>query len=408
MDGDAGGERWIGAGGSTETDVDAAVDSALNAALGGRSPSLVVVFCSTGYELAAVARRVVDRVGDVPVIGCSTSGEVATDGPTESGLAIWALGGDGFEVTARLGQGSPEGLRSAAAEAATCVEDLDDGLASVLVLLADGLCGDQVEVVRGAYGVAGAAVPLVGGCAGDDLAMQQTEQLFGDQVTTNAVVAAAIRSDAPVGIGVAHGWREVGEPMLVTGSSGVVVETLDDRPALDVYLDAFDAPASVREDESAFVEFAVVRPLGIVRRDRSEIRYVSGADYAARTLSCIAEVPSGAAAHLMEGDDHTCSRRPTPPADRRSRAWRDGIRSDCCCSTASPAGRCWRTPGSDRRSTGSPRSRAVSRSPASTPTVRSPAPAAPAGSTTRPSWWWRSRECRLRRPAELVVAARPR
>ncbi len=305
MDGDAGGERWIGAGGSTETDVDAAVDSALNAALGGRSPSLVVVFCSTGYELAAVARRVVDRVGDVPVIGCSTSGEVATDGPTESGLAIWALGGDGFEVTARLGQGSPEGLRSAAAEAATCVEDLDDGLASVLVLLADGLCGDQVEVVRGAYGVAGAAVPLVGGCAGDDLAMQQTEQLFGDQVTTNAVVAAAIRSDAPVGIGVAHGWREVGEPMLVTGSSGVVVETLDDRPALDVYLDAFDAPASVREDESAFVEFAVVRPLGIVRRDRSEIRYVSGADYAARTLTRIAEVPSGAAAHLMEGDDHT-------------------------------------------------------------------------------------------------------
>jgi hypothetical protein len=28
------------------------------------------------------------------------------------------------------------------------------------------------------------------------------------------------------------------------------------RPALDVYLDAFDAPASVRDDEAAFVEFA--------------------------------------------------------------------------------------------------------------------------------------------------------
>ena len=40
------------------------------------------------------------------------------------------------------------------------------------------------------YGVAGAAVPLVGGCAGDDLAMQRTEQLHGDRVLHNAVVAA--------------------------------------------------------------------------------------------------------------------------------------------------------------------------------------------------------------------------
>ncbi len=302
------GDRWIGAGGSTAPSTTAAVDEALGTATGDRSPSLVIVFSSTEYPLAEVAALVADRVGDTPVIGCSTSGEVATSGPTESGLAIWALGGPGFEAAARLGQGSPDGLRDAAAAAARSVEDLDDGLASVLVLLADGLCGDQVEVVRGAYGVAGAAVPLVGGCAGDDLAMQRTEQLFGDSVVTNAVVAAAIRSDAPVGIGVAHGWREVGEPMLVTGSRGVVVETLDDRPALDVYLDAFDAPASVRDDEAAFVEFAVVRPLGIVRRDRTEIRYVSGADYAARTLTCIAEVPPGAAAHLMEGDVDTVLR----------------------------------------------------------------------------------------------------
>ncbi len=314
-------ERWIGAGGSTAAGVVDAVDEALSSATGDRTPALVVVFSSPEYPLAEVAALVAERIGDTPVIGCSTSGEVATSGPTEAGLAIWALGGDGFEVATRLGQGSPEGLRSAAAEAAQCVEDLDEGLASVLVLLADGLCGDQVEVVRGAYGVAGAAVPLVGGCAGDDLAMQRTEQLHGAEVTTNAVVAAAIRSDAPVGVGVAHGWREVGEPMLVTASRGVVVETLDDRPALDVYLDAFDAPASVRGDEAAFVEFAVVRPLGIVRRDRTEIRYVSGADYEARTLTCIAEVPPGAAVYLMEGDTDTVLRA----TDAACRAALDGL-----------------------------------------------------------------------------------
>ena len=306
LSGDASGvDRWVGAGGSTAADVESAVDESWSAAVAGREPGLVIVFCSTAYSLADVAAAVQARAGGAPVIGCSTSGEVATAGPSESGLALWALGGEGFDVRTGAGQGSPDGLRSAAAEAAACIEGVPDALTSVLVLLADGLCGDQMEVVRGAYGVAGAAVPLVGGCAGDDLAMQQTEQLHGDRVLHNAVVAAAIGSNAPVGIGVAHGWATVGEPMLVTGSEGVTVVSLDDRPALDAYLDGYGAPADVRDDAEQFVRFAMVRPLGIKRRDRTEIRYVAGADFEQRTLTCIAEVPQGAAAHLMQGDAET-------------------------------------------------------------------------------------------------------
>ena len=80
-------------------------------------------------------------------------------------------------------------------------------------------------------------MPLVGGCAGDDLKMTRTFQFYGDRVLTDSVVAAGIASDAPLGIGVRHGWRRVGEPMVVTGSTGNQVFTLDDQPALDVYLE---------------------------------------------------------------------------------------------------------------------------------------------------------------------------
>ena len=97
--GDASGaDRWVGAGGSTAADVEAAVDEAWTVAVGGRVPGLVIVFCSTAYPLADVAAAVETRAGGAPVIGCSTSGEVATEGPSESGLALWALGGDGFDV----------------------------------------------------------------------------------------------------------------------------------------------------------------------------------------------------------------------------------------------------------------------------------------------------------------------
>jgi hypothetical protein len=171
------------------------------------------------------------------------------------------------------------------------------------MLLTDGLAGDQQEIVRGAYGMLGATVPLVGGCAGDDLAMRETFQLHDGAVLRDAIVAAAISSDAPFGIGVRHGWREVGEPMLVTRSGGNRVHTLDDRPALDVYLDRLGAPAAARTDPTAFTRFALTHPLGLARRSgEPQVRFVAGADFADRSLGCIAEVPQGGLAWFMEGD----------------------------------------------------------------------------------------------------------
>ena len=76
--------------------------------------------------------------------------------------------------------------------------------------------------------------------------MVHTQQLFNDEVLEDAVVGAWLASDAPLGIGVQHGWRRVGEPMLVTGSEGSKVLTLDDQPALDVYLERLQPPAAAR------------------------------------------------------------------------------------------------------------------------------------------------------------------
>jgi len=64
---------------------------------------------------------------------------------------------------------------------AGAMSEVDGRPHRALLLLTDGLAGDQQEIVRGAYGVVGATVPLVGGCAGDDLKMRATFQLHGDQ-----------------------------------------------------------------------------------------------------------------------------------------------------------------------------------------------------------------------------------
>jgi hypothetical protein len=98
----------------------------------------------------------------------------------------------------------------------------------------------------------------------------------------------------------------MGDPMLITDAEDNRVLTIDGQPALDLYLRRLDAPEDAREDPEAFVLFAATHPLGLARRRGEEhVRFVAGADFDRRTLACIAEVPHGALAWFMEGDDES-------------------------------------------------------------------------------------------------------
>lgn len=297
-------DRWVSVGRSSDADARTAGMVAAAEAISGTDAKLLVVFSSDTYDFDALLAGINETSGGTPLIGCSTAGEIAGGGPADSSVVITAFGGDGFDASTAVGRGTSTDMRAAGAAVAASVDSVEDRGHKVLMLLSDGLAGDQQEIVRGAYGVVGAEVPLVGGCAGDDLKMKATTQFFNDAVVTDAVVGATLTSNAPMGIGVRHGWRPVGEPMLVSSSGNSRVFTLDDRPALDVYLDRLEAPEEARHNHEAFTRFALKHPLGLMRRsEEAHIRFIADADFEDRSLGCIAEVPQGGMAWLMIGDE---------------------------------------------------------------------------------------------------------
>jgi hypothetical protein len=294
--------RWFGVGSAEGLEAGAGARAAAEA-LQADDVKLLVVFCSRSYDVEALLGEIRATAGDVPLIGCTTAGEIAASGPRDASVVVTALGGDGFAVDTAYATEASRDLRAAGATVARCVPARDDLPNKALMILTDGLAGDQQEIIRGAYGVLGAAVPLVGGCAGDDLKMSSTIQLHGDRVLTDAVVAAGIASDGPLGIGVRHGWRRIGEPMLVTASDGNRVYTLDDRPALDVYLEHLGRDEPEEGDQEALARLALTHPLGLSRPNGEEqVRLIGGGDFAERSLQAMAEVPQGALVWLMEGD----------------------------------------------------------------------------------------------------------
>ena len=298
--------RWAGAGHSSHADAARAGREAVGAAIARDEPRLVLVFASPRYDLVALAAAADAAAGPAELIGCSTAGEIGPDGLLAPGVVAFAIGGPGFSVATRAADSSGGAqLRAAGEEVAACVAEVADLPHKALILLTDGLAGDPQHVVRGAYSVAGAVLPLAGGCAGAaSLDMGQTRQFRGAEVMTGAVVGAALASDAPLGIGVRHGWDTVGEPLLITASQGTVVHALNDSPALDVYLDRLRAPREARADPRAFTRFALGHPFGVAspRGRETQVRGVAYADFETRALHCIAEIPQGTLAWLMDGE----------------------------------------------------------------------------------------------------------
>jgi hypothetical protein len=297
--------RWFGSARSVDPDARTAGAQATREALAGRQARLVIVFCPAEIDLHAALDGVWSQAGGAPLIGCSGIAHLAPNGPTQPSVVVSALGGDGFEVATSVALDVSAGQRAAGERVAEAVDSLTREH-KLLLLLADGLAGEQHELVRGAYGVVGATVPLAGGCAADNYHYEKTFQFYGDadgfRVLSDAVVGAAIGSDAPIGVGVAHGWRKLGEPMIATKSAGGRLDTLDGEPALDVYASRVGVPATMAEDEQAFRLFALRRPLGLSRRSGEDIRVLHGGDVRTGALQCLADVPQGALLWMMETD----------------------------------------------------------------------------------------------------------
>ncbi len=294
--------RWMYVGRSAQHDAEIAAQDALSAATGELEPKLLIVFAAASYDLDAIARTLRAGAPDAAIAGCVTGGEMSAHGAGDDSLVVIALGGDGFAASTAAIRVAGS-LRDAAADAAACVGDVADRDHIALMLFTDGISGDPREVVRGAYSVAGAAVPLIGGCVRPHSSSGDDWQIHDGEAIHDCVVAVAIGSDAPLGVGVSHGWTPCGEPMFVSRTLGHSILALDDEPALDVYLERAGAPAAAACDPQAFAAFAAATPLG-VKRSRACVhpRHIVGADFEMRALQVQIPVARGSLVRAFQGD----------------------------------------------------------------------------------------------------------
>jgi len=217
-------------------------------------PGLVLIFPAGHDDPDAAAGEARVAACGARVAGMTGTAAISAGDVIASGCSAIAISS---ALATGVGVAETDDPRRAGLHATeTALAEIDDAAHAVVLLFVDSECGDQADIVAGAYAVAGGAVPLAGGAAGGPA----RARFVDGRALSRGVVAVAIGSAAPIGVGVAHGCVPRGVPSIVTRSAGHTILQLDGRPAQDVYFEKLGL-ADAELGDVEFEALATAHPL---------------------------------------------------------------------------------------------------------------------------------------------------
>lgn len=205
--------------------------------------AFVLFFCSSAYDLDAVAEEMRRQFAGVQVFGCTTSGEFGPAGYREHGLAGASFPAASFTANGQLLQNLQAFDPSAAEAGARAQLQRLGGAApqsspenTLALLFIDGLSVRE-EAVAGALQNALGGIPLIGGSAGDGANFRRTRVYCGDRFYNDAAVMVFLTTALPLRTFNIQHFEPVGEQLVVTEADAAhrLVREINGLPAAAEY-----------------------------------------------------------------------------------------------------------------------------------------------------------------------------
>ncbi|MDO8730032.1 MAG: FIST N-terminal domain-containing protein [Candidatus Omnitrophota bacterium] len=296
---------WVGVGHSRQPDSYRAGQEAARKALekmGHSRADLMLVFASIRFDQESLLRGIASVAPSTWMCGCSTAGEILSEGPSRRSVAIMAIRSDTLQLATGVGMRMSLNSRLAGQELASQVLQAKIPNPHGMILFPDGLTGNAAEVIRGVQDRLGLSFPIVGGSAADDFSFTRTYQYFQGTLYSDAVGGVLLAGPIAVGIGARHGWRPLGKPRRVTRGLANIVQELDGHTAVNLYETYFGRAAESLK-AGALADMSILYPLGMPIPGEEEylLRNVLRVDPTTGSLVYAGEIPEGSEVRLMMG-----------------------------------------------------------------------------------------------------------
>ena len=257
----------------------------------GFKPTLAIVFISIKQDRDAIC-SLLNNEG-ISIFGATTSGEFISSEIGEGSIAVMLLDinpayfkvlffetadSSAFEISKQLGSEGKKIFHNPA-----------------FIIASGWLHTDGEQIVKGIEEGFGREVTIFGGMAGDDLALKGPLVFTHSKKSITGLVGVIIDEDKIDVKGIATcGWKPIGTTKTVTSSSGNIVYTIDDRPALDLVIKYLGLDMDLDTQKDVLTNIGAYYPLQLERENAVPVmRTAMFGNREDRSLICAGNVPQG-------------------------------------------------------------------------------------------------------------------
>jgi len=273
------------------------INSALEDSLSDNfKPTLAIAFISIKQNRKAICEILSEQ--RIDILGATSCGEFI-DGNQDEGSAVILLLDISKEYYSILFKDIGEGdLNKAAADLAKAALNKFKKPALILCTTAVSVAGEMFNgesVVRNIKNVVGPHVKLYGGMAGDDGTFTGTYVFTNGKETDKGVAILVLDEDKISLHGMAiSGWKSIGITRTVTKSDGPWILTIDDQPALELYVRYLGKDSALAKNKYGILEeTGVYYPFQVENTVDPMMRTPLEFDTARNAIKLDFEIPEG-------------------------------------------------------------------------------------------------------------------
>lgn len=234
----------------------------------------------------------------LPIVGCTSSGEISSEGVTNDSLVLTALRFErGTRTQIKVCELDPVAADDAERAGAHLGRELAAPDLKLVFVIAPGVNLNGSALIRGLAGAVAPEVRITGGLAGDYGKFKETHTIAARQVATNHAIGVGFYGDhVHVSFGSEGGWKPFGPLRRVTRAEGNLLFELDGQSAIGIY------ERYLGDKAKQLPGSALLYPFGIVEGDQQDsnlIRTILGLDRERGCMIFAGDIPNGGTIRLM-------------------------------------------------------------------------------------------------------------
>jgi len=232
---------------------------------------------------------------DVPIIGCSTSGEIVGDEVIDDSLVVTVVGFDHTQV--RTAYAKIDETKTSHAVGAELARQLNDAALRHIFVVSDGLKVNGSDLARGLASGISEGVSITGGLSGDSSNFEETWVIDNEVAGPQLVAAVGLYGEhLRVGYASMGGWQPFGPVRTITRADNNVLYELDGSSALDLY------KTYLGDYANQLPSSALLFPIVVTEANNGQgvVRTVLSVDDEKKSMTFAGDIPQGGTAQLMK------------------------------------------------------------------------------------------------------------